>query len=73
MTIRTVRNFRRISQGLFLGLFLVLLLRTGFSGVVSADALKDFRLSWPVAIFLDFDPLIAVSTSFDIGVPSFAE
>ncbi len=62
MTIKTVRNLRRVSQGLFLTLFLALLLRTGFSGVVSADALKDFRLSWPVAVFLDYDPLIAVST-----------
>lgn len=62
MTIKTVRNLRRVSQGLFLTLFFLLLLRTGFSGVVSADALKDFRLTWPVAVFLDFDPLVAIST-----------
>ncbi|MFH1893073.1 MAG: 4Fe-4S binding protein [Candidatus Zixiibacteriota bacterium] len=62
MTIKTVRNLRRTSQGLFLAIFLILLLRTGFSGSLSADAIKDFRLSWPVAVFLQFDPLMAIST-----------
>ncbi|MBU1320224.1 MAG: 4Fe-4S binding protein [candidate division Zixibacteria bacterium] len=62
MTIETVRNLRRTSQGLFLAIFLILLLRTGFSGSLSADAIKDFRLSWPVAVFLQFDPLMAIST-----------
>ncbi len=62
MTIRTVRNIRRFSQTLFLVLFLLLLLRTGFSGVVTEDSVRDFELSWPVKIFLQFDPLVAIST-----------
>jgi len=62
MTIKTVRNLRRVSQGVFLLLFLWLLLRTGFSGVLTEDAIRDFRLSYPVKIFLQFDPLLAIST-----------
>jgi len=62
MTIRTVRNLRRASQTIFLALFIFLLLRTGFSGVVTGDNVRDFELSWPVKIFLQFDPLVAIST-----------
>jgi polyferredoxin len=64
MTIQTVRNLRRISQGLFLTLFIVLLLRTGFSGTLTSDSIKDFRLSWPVAVFFQIDPLVAIATLF---------
>lgn len=62
MTIKTTRNLRRLSQGVFLALFLLLLLRTGFSGALSADAIRDFRLAWPVAIFFQIDPLASIMT-----------
>jgi polyferredoxin len=64
MTIKTVRNLRRISQAVFLTIFAMLLVRTGFSGVLSADNIKDFRQTWPVAVFFQIDPLAAVSTTF---------
>jgi polyferredoxin len=62
MTIRTVRNLRRFSQGAFLVLFLLLLLRTGFSGTLSPDSIRDFRLAWPVAVFFQIDPLVSIMT-----------
>jgi len=63
MTIQAVRNLRRIVQGLVLALFIILLLKTGFAGTVSADALKDYRLAYPVKIFLQFDPLASLMTA----------
>jgi polyferredoxin len=62
MNIRQVRNIRRVVQAVVLILFIVLLLKTGFSGTVSADALKDYRIAYPVKIFLEFDPLISFMT-----------
>ncbi len=62
MTIRTVRNLRRFSQGAFLALFLLLLLKTGFSGALSPDSIRDFRLAWPVAVFFQIDPLVSIMT-----------
>src|SRR3989338_8330581 len=49
-----MQNLRRISQGLFLLLFLFLFLQTESKG---AD-----ELGYPVKIFLEFDPLILVTT-----------
>jgi len=49
-----IKNLRRISQGIFLLLFLFLFIRTESQG---AD-----ELGYPVKIFLDFDPLILIST-----------
>ena len=49
-----MRNYRRISQVIFLLLFLFLFLQTEAKG-------KD-ELGYPVKIFLDFDPLIFVTT-----------
>lgn len=62
MNIRQVRNIRRVVQAVVLILFILLLLKTGFSGTVSADALKDYRIAYPVKIFLEFDPLISFMT-----------
>lgn len=63
MTIRAVRNIRRIVQGTVLVIFLLLLLKTEFAGTFSADALKDYRLAYPVKIFLEFDPLASFMTA----------
>ena len=49
-----MKTFRIIIQGFFLFLFLFLFLRTESQG--------DDRLGYPVRIFLDFDPLLFVST-----------
>ncbi|MBD3217769.1 MAG: 4Fe-4S binding protein [candidate division Zixibacteria bacterium] len=63
MTIQHVRNIRRTVQAVVLILFLVLLLKTEFAGTFSADALKDYRLAYPVKIFLQFDPLASFMTA----------
>lgn len=49
-------NYRRLSQGVFLILFMFLFLQTESKG-------RD-ELGYPVRIFLDFDPLIFVTTLF---------
>jgi polyferredoxin len=49
-----MKNLRRASQGLFLLLFVFLFLQTESKG---AD-----ELGWPVRLFLDFDPLVLVTT-----------
>jgi polyferredoxin len=49
-----LQNLRRITQGIFLLLFVFLFLQTEAKG-------KD-ELGYPVKIFLDFDPLIFVTT-----------
>ncbi len=54
MKTQTVRTLRRLSQALFLILFLFLFIRTESKGLD--------ELGYPVRIFLDFDPLIALST-----------
>ena len=63
MTIKTVRNIRRTVQGVVLFLFVFLLLKTEFAGTAAADTLKDFRLAYPVRIFLEFDPLASLMTA----------
>src|SRR5512139_3751047 len=47
-------NLRRISQGLFLLLFLFLFIQTETKG--------NDELGYPVRLFLDFDPLILFTT-----------
>lgn len=49
-----MRNLRRTSQGIFLLIFLFLFLQTESKG-------KD-ELGYPVKVFLDFDPLISITT-----------
>lgn len=51
-----MRNLRRLSQGLFLLFFLFLFFQTESKG--------HDELGYPVKIFLDFDPLIFISTLF---------
>ncbi|MEW5746271.1 MAG: 4Fe-4S binding protein [Nitrospirota bacterium] len=49
-----MKTFRRVSQGLFLLLFLFLFIQTEAKG-------RD-ELGYPVRLFLDFDPLIFITT-----------
>ena len=49
-----MQNFRRIIQGLFLLLFLFLFIQTESKG--------NDELGYPVRLFLDFDPLILLTT-----------
>jgi polyferredoxin/Pyruvate/2-oxoacid:ferredoxin oxidoreductase delta subunit len=49
-----MQNFRRITQGLFILLFLFLFIQTESKG--------NDELGYPVRLFLDFDPLILVTT-----------
>ena len=49
-----MQNFRRITQGLFLLLFLFLFIQTESKG--------NDELGYPVRLFLDFDPLILITT-----------
>jgi polyferredoxin len=58
----TLPRLRRLSQTLFLGLFLVLLCKTEFSGTFAPDRL-EFRLPYPVRLFLEIDPLVAVANA----------
>ncbi len=54
MRFLTLRNIRIISQGLFLLTFLILFLLTESKG--------DDLLRYPVRLFLEFDPLLFIST-----------
>ncbi|MCK4349469.1 MAG: 4Fe-4S binding protein, partial [Candidatus Krumholzibacteria bacterium] len=49
-----MKNLRRISQILFLTFFVVLFIQTEYKG--------SNELGMPVKLFLDFDPLIAISS-----------
>ena len=66
MTIRIVRNIRRVSQVLFFVIFLWLILKTSFE-VTFGGAANDIQLPYPVSIFLQFDPLAAISTVLGSG------
>lgn len=55
-----LRNARRVSQGAFLLLFLVLLLHTNIDALERPDAIP--RISAPVDFFLEIDPLVAITT-----------
>lgn len=54
MRLFTIQNIRRLVQGLFLLLFLFLFIQTESKG--------NDELGYPVRLFLDFDPLIFVTT-----------
>jgi polyferredoxin len=54
---------RRVSQGGFLLLFLLLLVQTAFRGSFSAGAQAPVRLPWPVEIFLSANPFVMLITS----------
>ncbi len=60
MTQQSLPKLRRISQVIFLGLFLFLLFRTEFRGSF-AGSRGEIRLPYPVSIFLEADPLAAIT------------
>ena len=53
---------RWLSQIIFFSLFLFLLLRTEFRGSLHAGG-SDIRLPYPVQLFFQFDPLVALSNA----------
>jgi polyferredoxin len=55
----TLPRLRRLSQTFFLGLFLVLLCKTAYFGSLRPGEFET-RLPYPVRIFLEADPFIAV-------------
>ena len=61
MKIKAVRNLRRLSQALFLILFLFLLLKTEYRGSFE-NVEEEIRLTYPVRVFLDIYPLAVVAT-----------
>jgi polyferredoxin/ferredoxin len=62
MTIRTVRNLRRVSQVFFFVLFLWLVIKTTFEVDFSPAANGEVELPYPVSVFFWFDPLAALGT-----------
>jgi polyferredoxin len=67
MSIRTVRNLRRISQVLFFVIFFWLVLKTTFEVDFSPADAAEIRLPYPVSIALEFDPLAALMTLVATG------
>jgi polyferredoxin len=55
-------RLRRVSQIVFLSLFLFLLLRTEFRGSLRS-ASADVRLPYPVRLFFELDPLVGISNA----------
>ncbi len=58
----TLPRLRRLSQTLFLGLFLVLLCKTGLRGSFPPGGV-EFRLPSAVRAFLETDPLVAIANA----------
>lgn len=58
----TLSNLRRLSQIVFLLLFVLLLLRTEFRGSLQARG-DEIRLPYPVQLFFQLDPLVAISNA----------
>jgi polyferredoxin len=67
MTIRTVRNLRRISQIVFFAVFFWLILKTTFEVSFTPNSTEAIRLPYPVSIALEFDPLVALMTLLSSG------
>ncbi|MBE3098543.1 MAG: 4Fe-4S binding protein, partial [Planctomycetes bacterium] len=60
MSQRTLPKIRLASQVLFIGLFLFLLFRTEFHGSFGTAG-SAVRTPWPVGLFLEANPLVAVA------------
>jgi len=58
----TVRELRFVSQVVFFGLFLFLLFKTAFRGSFQLAA-GEVRLPYPVGVFLEADPLVALANA----------
>jgi polyferredoxin len=54
------KKLRLISQILFFCLFLLLLIKTEFSG--TSKNIENLRLPYPVSVFLEIDPLVSISS-----------
>ncbi|UCG61101.1 MAG: 4Fe-4S binding protein [Candidatus Zixiibacteriota bacterium] len=67
MTIKAVRNLRRISQIIFFGIFFWLILKTTFEVNFNPADPSEIRLPYPVSIALEFDPLVALGTILSSG------
>ena len=67
MTIKTVRNLRRISQVVFFLVFFWLILKTTFEVNFNPADPSEIRLPYPVSIALEFDPLVALATILSSG------
>jgi polyferredoxin len=66
MTQKSLRIWRRGSQILFFALFLFLLIQTQYRGSLKS-AEQEIRLSYPVQIFLEFDPFVAITNILATG------
>ena len=64
---RAIRNVRRVSQIVFLAVFFWLLLATFYHGIVEEGGQVDDAIPYPVSIFLQIDPLAALSTLLATG------
>ncbi len=62
MTVKTVRNLRRISQTVFFFVFVWLIIKTTFEVSFSSASPSEILLPYPVSIALQFDPLVALMT-----------
>ncbi len=67
MTIKTVKNIRRVSQVLFFLVFLWLILKTNFEVSFNPANASEIMLPYPVSIALQFDPLTALMTLLATG------
>jgi polyferredoxin len=61
-----LRRLRLASQVFFFALFVLLLVRTEFPGSIRS-ATTDVRIPYPVALFLETNPLVAVATALATG------
>ena len=67
MTVKSVRNLRRLSQVLFFGIFFWLVLKTTFEVDFSPAEVSEIKLPYPVSIALEFDPLAGLMTLLASG------
>ncbi|MFZ5981112.1 MAG: 4Fe-4S binding protein [Candidatus Zixiibacteriota bacterium] len=67
MTIKTVRNLRRLSQVVFFVIFFWLILKTNFEVNFNPSNPAVIDLPYPVSIGLQFDPLVALTTLLATG------
>jgi polyferredoxin len=67
MTIKAVRNLRRISQVVFFVLFFWLILKTTFEVHFTPANAAEIHLPYPVSIALQLDPLVSFATLLATG------
>jgi polyferredoxin len=67
MTIRVVRNLRRVSQVVFFAVVFWLILKTTFEVSFNGAQATEITLPYPVSVALEFDPLAALMTLLASG------